>query len=206
MRTFIFGWNVQTWTYFLPGLEDLIASSGNILRCLLAMRTILRLRGWCCDLAGRTTNPTLMLAQEANYQRQPVSVSSKMELRHYCLRPASDNHPTWQTPKLCLYKIVSDCGGVVEATLEATFSSPAAAAVCLVESLKLARLRTGWEVDRRLRLNWIMNPPKERTRTNAQNIDAHQLSWRATWVTDNILLLDHFFVTVRSYSSIVMVQ
>ena len=41
MRTFIFGWNVQTWTYFLPGLEDLIASSGNILRCLLAMRTIL---------------------------------------------------------------------------------------------------------------------------------------------------------------------
>ena len=29
---------------------------------------------------------------------------------------------------------------MVEATLEATFSSPAAAAVCLVESLKLARL------------------------------------------------------------------
>ena len=200
MRTFIFGWNEQTWTYFLPAVEDLIASSGNILRCLLAIRTIL---------------PTPRVVVRP--RRQDDQPNSDARTRGKLSTSACQCYRSrwswvWETSFWQLSQLTNSQTVPVKDSLwgrrwwwkqhwKQRFPRRRRL-LCGRESEAVQRLLPA-QVDRRLRLNWIMNPPKERTRTNAQNIDAHQLSWRATWATDNILLLDHFFVTVRRYSSIV---
>ena len=149
-------------------------------------------RSWC-GLAGRTTNPNLMLAQEANYQRQPVSVVIQDGVEALLSQTSF-----WQLSHLTNSQTVPvqdclwwrRCGG---SNIGSNVFLAGGDCCVLGRESEAGSPPAGWEVDRRLRLNWIMNPPKERTRTNAQNIDVHQLSWRATWATDNILLLDHFF-------------
>ena len=205
MRTFIFGWNVQTWTYFLPGLEDLIASSGNILRCLLAMRTIL-------------PTPRVVVRPRRQDDQPNFDARTRGKLS---TSACQCNHSRWSWGTIVSDQLLTiippdklpNCACTRLSLMAAVWWKqhwkqrfPRRRRLLSGRESEAGSPPAGWEVDRRLRLNWIMNPPKERTRTNAQNIDAHQLSWRATWATDNILLLDHFFVRVRGYSSIVMVQ
>ena len=174
MRTFIFGWNEQTWTYFLPAVEDLIASSGNILRCLLAIRTIL-------PTPRVVVRPRRQDDQPNSDARTRVKLSTSA-CQCYHSRWSWGNVVSDQLLTIMPADKLKDGGGsnigsnVFLAGVGRWWS----------RVWSCTAPPAGWEVDRRLRLNWIMNPPKERTRTNTQNIDAHQLSSRDTWATDKI--------------------
>ena len=128
MRTFIFGCNEQTWTYFLPAVEDLIASSGNILRCLLAMRTILP--------TPRVVVRPRRQDDQPNSDARTRSKLSTSACQCYHSRWSWGNVVSDQLLTIIPADKLKDppclrsslMAAVAEATLEATFSSPASAA------------------------------------------------------------------------------